>query len=51
MGNDSLYENIGGFTQSTHSMMIVTVIFGIFSVVLLLISKFYLKDKGTILNF
>ena len=45
MGNDSLYENIGGFTQSTHSMMIITVIFGISSV-LLLISKFYLKDKA-----
>lgn len=45
MGNNSLYENISGFTQSTHSMMIITVIFGISSVVLLLISKFYLKDK------
>lgn len=45
MGNNSLYENISGFTQSTHSMMIITVIFGISSVILLLISKFYLKDK------
>ena len=45
MGNNSLYENISGFTQSTHSMMIITVIFGISSVVLLLIAKFYLKDK------
>ena len=45
MGNNSLYENISGFTQSTHSMMFITVIFGISSVVLLLISKFYLKDK------
>ena len=45
MNNNSLYENIVGFTQSTYLMMIVTVVFGISSVVLLLISKFYLKDK------